>query len=144
MNSNLKQISANINIYSGVPTFRELQEVYVGIMAVKNLDQKVKHYSSKNCFFSHYLTGNYRTINYGYIDVQNRVLIFDGSIINSVYSRVIHNKPEFSLGDYLDMLFEAKNIELVDEKENADIVLVMEKASKENEISLIDSNFFMD
>lgn len=143
MNSNLKQITANINIYSGVPTFKELQEVYVGIMAVKRLTQKVKHYSSKNCFFSHYLTGNYRMINYGYIDVENRVLIFDGSTTNNVYSTVVHNKPMFSLGDYLDMLFEAKNIEIVETREEADTVLIMEKASKENEISLIDSNFFM-
>ncbi len=143
MNSNLKQITANINIYDGVPTFKELQEVYVGIMAVKKLDQKVKHYSSKNCFFSHYLTGNYRMINYGYIDVENRVLIFDGSTTNDVYSNAVHNKPMFSLGDYLDMLFEAKNIEIVETREEADTVLIMEKASKENEISLIDSNFFM-
>lgn len=143
MNSNLKQITANINIFSGVPTFKELQEVYVGIMAVKKLDQTVKHYSSKNCFFSHYLTGNYRRINYGYIDVENRVLIFDGSTTNDVYSNVIHDRPMFSLGDYLDMLLEAKDIEIVETREEADTVLIMEKASKENEISLIDSNFFM-
>lgn len=143
LNSNLKQITANINIFSGVPTFKELQEVYVGIMAVKKLDQTVKHYSSKNCFFSHYLTGNYRMINYGYIDVENRVLIFDGSTTYNVYSNAVHGRPMFSLGDYLDMLFEAKGIETVETREEADTVLIMEKASKENEISLIDSNFFM-
>ncbi|MDE6789902.1 MAG: hypothetical protein K2J47_11390 [Ruminococcus sp.] len=143
LNSNLKEITANINIYYGVPTFKELQEVYVGIMAVDKLDQKVKHYSSKNCFFSHYLTGNYRMINYGYIDVVNRVLIFDGSPTYNTYSRTLHNEPMFSLGDYLDMLFEAKNIEIVDSRKEADMVLIMEKASKDNEISLIDNNFFM-
>lgn len=141
--SNLKEITANINIYSGVPTFRELEEVYVGIMAVDKLGQDVKLYSSKNCFFSHYLTGNCRMINYGYIDVVNRVLIFDGRTNYDTYSKSVHNKPMFSLGDYLDMLFEAKNIEIVENKEDADIVLIMEKASKDNEISLIDSNFFM-
>ena len=112
-------------------------------MAVDKLDQKVKHYSSKNCFFSHYLTGNYRMINYGYIDVVNRVLIFDGSPTYNTYSRTLHNEPMFSLGDYLDMLFEAKNIEIVDSRKEADMVLIMEKASKDNEISLIDNNFFM-
>lgn len=143
MNSNLKEITANINIYFGVSTFKELQEVYVGIMAVDKLDQKVKHYSSKNCFFSHYLTGNYRTINYGYIDVENRVLVFDGSTTNNVYSNAVHGRPMFSLGDYLDMLFEAKGIETVETREEADMILIMEKTSKDNEISLIDSNFFM-
>ncbi|MCM1133449.1 MAG: hypothetical protein NC340_08260 [Ruminococcus flavefaciens] len=143
LNSNIKQISANINIFSGVNTFRKLQEVYVGIMAVKKLAQNVKHYSSKNCFFSHYLTSNYRRINYGYIDVEKRVLIFDGSPTEGVYDRVIHNEPMFSLHDYLDILFKAKNIEITDNKDEADAVLVMEKASKDNEISLIDSNFFM-
>lgn len=139
----VSKFSANINIYSGVLTFKELQEVYVGMMAVKKLDQKVKHYSSKNCFYSHYLTGNYRTINYGYVDVVNRVLIFDGSQTSNVYSINAHDEPMFSLGDYLDALFEAKNIDIVNKEEAADVVLIMEKASKDNEISIIDSNFFM-
>lgn len=139
----VSQFSANINIYYGVPTFRELQEVYVGMMAVKELDQTVKHYSSKNCFFSHYLTGDYRAINYGYVDVQNRVFIFDGEPTSDVYKMACHCKPMFSLGDYLDTLFKAKNIEIVNTKEEADVVLIMEKASKNNEISIIDNNFFM-
>lgn len=139
----ISQFSANINIFSGVPTFKELQEVYVGMMAVKKLDQKVKHYSSKNCFYSHYLTGNYRTINYGYVDVANRVLIFDGTQTSNVYDMAVHGEPMFSLGDYLDTLFEVKNIDIVDTEEEADVVLIMEKASKDNEISIIDSNFFM-
>ena len=41
------------------------------------------------------------------------------------------------------MLTAAKNITIVDNRDAADTVLIMEKASKDNEISLIDSNFFM-
>ncbi|MDE6520663.1 MAG: hypothetical protein K2K91_09475 [Ruminococcus sp.] len=145
LNRNIKTISANINIYYGVPTFKELEEVFVGIMAVDKLGQDVKLYSSENCFFTHYLTGNYRTINYGYIDVENRVLIFDGreETPYNYYGTVNHDIPMFSLGDYLNLLIDAKEIEVVEKREDAEIVLVMEKPSKKNELSIIDNNFFM-
>ncbi|MDE7104760.1 MAG: hypothetical protein K2O36_02635 [Ruminococcus sp.] len=145
VNSDIKEISANINIYSGKNTFKEIEEVYVGIMAVDKIGEKVKLYSSENCFFSHYLTSKCRTINYGYIDVQNRCLIFVGDEVNAwnCYVETNHCQPVFSLGSYLDMLTDAKNITIVDNRNAADIVLIMEKASKDNEISLIDSNFFM-
>lgn len=145
INSNIKEISANIDIYSGKNTFKEIEEVYVGIMAVDSIGEEVELYSSANCFFSHYLTNKCKTMNYGYIDVQNRCLIFDGREIMPYryYEKAKHTKPLFSLKTYLDMLIKSKNITLVDSRDEADIVLIMEKASKDNEISLIDSNFFM-
>lgn len=146
VNSDIKEISANINIYSGKNTFREIEEVYVGIMAVDSIGEKVELYSSANCFFSHYLTSKCRTLNYGYIDVQNRCLIFEGKEILPYqwnYKKAKHDKPMFSLKNYLDILIKSKNITLVDNREQADTVIIMEKASKDNEISLIDSNFFM-
>ena len=69
----------NLNLYAGYETFGESDECFVGIMAVANTNADVKLYDPKNCFFTHYLTGKYRTMNYGWIDIQNRVLIFDGT-----------------------------------------------------------------
>lgn len=145
VNSDIKEISANINIYSGKSTFREIEEVYVGVMAVDSIGEEVELYSSENCFFSHYLTSKCRTLNYGYIDVQNRCLIFEGkeTLPYEYYKKEEHDKPLFSLKNYLDILIKSKNITLVDSREQADTVIIMEKTSKDNEISLIDSNFFM-
>ena len=48
------------------------------------------------------------------------------------------------LKDYLEDLVTAQGAVLVDSKEEADTVLRIEKAEDEKEISLMDSNFFMD
>lgn len=147
MNSDIKIVFANIDIYSGKDTFNEIEEVYTGIMAVDKLGEEVKLYSPENCFFSHYLTSKCNNIDYGYINVQNRCLIFMGRESDKYPSEDIEiqdSEPWFSLKNYLDMLVEANNITVVENREDADIVLIMEKATKDNEISLIDSNFFMD
>ena len=50
----------------------------------------------------------------------------------------------FSIDSYLMSLISSQNAEIVSDREEADVVLVMEKAADKNEISLIDNNFFMD
>lgn len=139
----LRTVTLNINLYSGYPTFKEIDECFVGIMGVAKTNAEVKLYDPKNCFFTHYLTGKYRLLNYGFIDVQNRVLIFDGKPNDSYYSTAPQNNA-FSLRNYLDILFAAQNAAVVSAPEDADIVLVMGKPSAENEQSLIDNNFFME
>lgn len=141
--SSLRSVTLNINLYSGYPTFGEIDECFVGIMGVANTNAEVKLYNPKNCFFTHYLTGKYRLLNYGFIDVQNRVLMFDGKPNESHYSTAPQNSA-FSLRNYLDILFASQKAEVVSAPEDADIVLVMGKPSAENEQSLIDNNFFME
>ena len=106
---------------------------------------QVKQHLPKNCFFTHYLTGKYRKINYGYVDVQNRVIVFDGVVNKSegYYGTMVRNNA-FSLNNYLEVLFKSQNAQAVSIVEEADIILVMGKPSKDNEISLIDNNFFME
>ena len=112
-------------------------------MAVSKTGEKVKLYDPKNCFFTHYLTGKYKCINYGYVDVQNRVIVFDGvENAHGYYDTMIRNNL-FSLYDYLEMLFKAQNVIKADSADDADLILVMGKQSNDNEISLIDNNFFM-
>ncbi|MBQ8922065.1 MAG: hypothetical protein IJ060_07895 [Oscillospiraceae bacterium] len=141
----LRHVSLNINLYSGHDSFREIDECFVGIMAVSKTGTDIKLYDPKNCFFTHYLTGDYRTLNYGYIDVQNRVLIFDGKPdpSRSYYGTAPRNNA-FSLREYLEILFAAQGAEAVSEPGQADVILVMGKPAAENELSLIDSNFFME
>ena len=138
-------VSANIHLYSGYNTFGEIDECFVGAMAVSKTGEDVKLYDPKNCFFTHYLTGKYRKINYGYVDVQNRVIVFDGVVDNNkgYYGSIVRNNA-FSLNSYLDVLFRSQGSQAVTSADEAELILVMGKPTKDNEISLIDNNFFME
>ena len=141
----IRNVSLNINLYSGYDTFGEIDECFVGIMAVANTGADIKLYNPKNCFFTHYLTSGCQKLNYGYIDVQRRVLVFDG-IPNadlSYYTKAARNDA-FSLCEYLELLFASQGAEAVSDPAEADVILVMGKPSDEKELSLIDHNFFME
>ena len=138
-------VSANINLYSGYNTFKEIDECFVGAMAVSKTGEDIKLYNPKNCFFTHYLTGKYRKINYGYVDVQNRVIVFDGAVNSDkgYYGEMVRNNA-FSLNDYLGVLFKSQDAQVAASADEADIILVMGKPANEREVSLIDNNFFME
>ena len=139
----LDTVSTNINLYSGYDTFGEIEECFVGAMAVNKTGEEISLYDPKNCFFTHYLTGKYRTINYGYVDIRNRVIVFDGTKTGGYYSTKVRNNS-FPVSEYLDILLLSQNAEQVEDKSLADLVLVMGKPSADNEISLTDNNFFME
>ena len=146
------KVFANIHLFSGRPDFSAVETCYVGMMAVPEKVQNGKNgqdtrlYSEANCFFKHNLRQQCRTIQYGYIDVKNRCLIFDGAPNDnghSWYEGTEHRQGKLSLRKYLELLFKAQGAVLCDTEEESQVILVMGKAKKENEISLIDSNFFM-
>ena len=138
------EVCANINLFSGYNTFGEIGECFVGAMAVSKTGAEVKLYDPKNCFFTHYLTGKYRKMNYGYIDIPHRVIVFDGLENGELdYYAAMERNNAFSLRDYLELLFKAQGAEQTVSAEEADVILVMGKPSGEKELSLIDSNFFM-
>ena len=143
--ASVSSVDITINLYSGCQTFGEIDECFVGAMAVDKTGTEIKLYNPQNCFFTHDLTGDYRTINYGYIDVQNRVIVFDGvqNKAGEYYGSANRNNA-FHLRRYLDILFRSQGAEEVSEAEEADTVLVMGKPAAENEISLIDNNLFME
>ena len=144
MSADIREVTANINIFSGKDVFKDIEECYVGIMAVNRLGEKVKLYNPSNCFFAHHLTSNCRILNYGYVDVKSRTLIFDGKEgEGGYYSKAQRFESKFTLQRYLDIFAEGQGVEPVDKPEDADVVLVMEKASNNKEVSLIDENFFM-
>ena len=147
LNAPLSEVSANIDLFSGKCCFSEIETCYVGMMAVDQLGQDVKLYDPANCFFVHRLTQNEDRLFYGYVDVQNRCLRFIGKPkVSSWTAKSIVEQLEsmFSLQDYLDCLFEAQEVRLVESEDEADVVLTMEKGMSDKSVSLVESNFFLE
>jgi hypothetical protein len=134
----------NINLYDGKPSFGQIDECFVGIMAVNNIGEEVKLYDPKNCFFTHYLKGNCRFYEYGYIDITNRCLVFLGKEAAGYYSSKAHATSAFSVSAYIFALLQSQYVTLATTKEDADVILTMEKSTDEKAISLLDNNFFME
>ena len=148
MNSDLSEVQMNINLYDGKEYFGDIDECFVGMMAVKGIGTKVKLYDPKNCFFQSDMRSRTRTMNYGYINVKERFLCLDSSPakeqwMDGVYTYADHVVSAFSLAVYIDLLLKMQGAVKVEERENADLVMVMEKCDGDNEISLIDSDFFL-
>ena len=145
----IDKVYANIHLFSGKRGFKDVDTCYVGMMAVPNGQSEGESYrlfKEANCFFSHHLRQDCATVNYGYIDVQKRCIVFDGAPQSwnyDWYAGVCHRQGAFSLRRYLESLIAAQNATLCDAEE-ADVVLVMGKPRSEKEISLIDTNFLMD
>ena len=144
-------VSANtcINLYYADDTSKlgDLDEVYVGAMAVNDIGQSVKLYDPKNCFFTHNITSKCKTLKYGYIDVIHRCIKVIAKPATDTYDFDIPRCPDIyslSMAQYICYLMDGQECEIVNDREDADIVLVMGKPNKDNEVSLIDNNFFMD
>lgn len=136
-----KYATCNINSYTGV-NFKDIDTCFVGMMGVNNLNESVKLYDAKNCFFSHDLKTNHRCMHYGHIDIQNRCLVFIGNA-GTIYGNV-DNNSKYNLWLYLTELLKVQNATIADCKDEADYTLIMTKPNNETEISLIDNNFFLD
>ena len=146
----IDKVNANIHLFSGRPNFKAVETCFVGMMAVPERDSNGREsrlYCAANCFFQHNLRQMCATINYGYIDVQNRCLVFDGAPGSwdcDWYGGVEHRRGRLTLTRYLELLADAQEAKFCEKEEEADVILVMGKAENEKEISLIDVNFFMD
>lgn len=146
----IDKVNANIHLFSGRPNFKAVETCFVGMMAVPERNSNGREsslYRAANCFFQHNLRQKCATINYGYIDVQNRCLVFDGAPGSwdcNWYGGVEHRRGRLTLTRYLELLADAQEAKFCEKEEEADVILVMGKAENEKEISLIDANFFMD
>ena len=149
LDSQVNEIQFNINLYAGKPTFDQIGKCFVGLMAVKKTGTNVKLYDPKNCFFYNDIRTRTRTINYGYVNAVGRYLCLDGTKseqqwMEGAYSVKDHTTSLLNLETYLEMLLEGQKAERVSTREEAETVLVMEKPEAENEISLIDCDFFIE
>ena len=141
----VKYINLMIHSYTGVP-FSQIETVLTGMMAVSKTGVKtdVKLYTPANCFYHHELKENAVRMMYGFIDIDKRILVFNGK---TPVNGSVNNKmtiPLFTLNTYLHMLLEAQNASVVKNKEEAEYVIQLGKAENDKEISLLDANYFMD
>ena len=143
----VQEIYANINLFSGRPSLKDVETCYVGMMAVDKIGQNVRHYNPRNCFFTHTMTQQARTLYYGYINVQGRYVRFIGQPNVSAWASgpdIESAEARFSLQDYLDCLLEGQGAQKAGTPEEADVILSMGKSADEKGISLVDKNFFLD
>lgn len=140
----IRTITANVSLFSGKWDFKHIETCYVGMMAVSEMGQEVKLYSPANCFFTHRLTQDTRSLFYGYIDVQNRFVRFIGQPNSNGWAAQFDDNTAFSLADYLNRVIEGQGAELAESEETSDVVLTMGKSLTDNGISLVDENFFLE
>lgn len=140
----IREISTNVHLFRGKHSFREIKTCYVGMMAVDQMGQNVELYSPKNCFFTHKLTQNVQSLFYGFVDVQNRCVRFVGQPNKSRWDSIPRINDTFSLQDYLDCVLDAQQVQIVDNAEDADVILSMGKCLRNKGISLVDHNFFLE
>lgn len=148
LDADLSIVAFNIHSYTG-KHFSRIETCFAGLMAVKDFGESVKLYDPLNCFYSTVLRSDCQTMSFGYVDVANRTLVFEGKPLDndSWYNHdehVLGVQSRMNIQRYLELLFEAQKCVLVGSAEEADLVLVVEKPMADNEISLIDNNYFMD
>ena len=142
----IRHISANVDLYYGKPSLKDIGTCYVGLIAVDQIGAEVRHYDPANCFFVHPMTQSVRRLYYGYIDVQNRFVRYVGQPTNGYNDTppIDSRDCAFSLMDYLDCLLESQSATLTASPEAADVVLTLGKSPLENAVSLVDNNFFLE
>lgn len=144
LNAGVEFVMFNIRSFSGVP-FKDIDTVFCGLMGVskKGTNKNMKLNDIKNEFIRHDLKEDLIEMFYGYVDVVNRALVvkakegdYTKDIISADYS--------FTVSDYLKILVESQNIDVVNDKNEADYIIRLDKGEEENSISLIDENYFLD
>ena len=144
---NVAFVNLLLTSYTG-QEFKNIRNLAVGILPISRIGIKdnKKLFNPKNCLLFHRLDYEARRINYGTVDVKNRILYFDGLLGNEAVPEVRTNSVDigFSLDEYLEMLIEAQNATVVDKREDADFVLTFNKPNDDKEICIIDENYFAD
>ncbi|MEE3456055.1 MAG: hypothetical protein VZQ29_10565, partial [Succiniclasticum sp.] len=146
LSQNLRYVTLNVDLFDGHNGFRDIDECFVGLMAVKKYKENVRLYDPANCFFTHDLMQDTRFLNYGYIDVLNRYVRFVGKPFTRDFASHLDRDHDasFYVQEYLDILFKAQGAVPVQTQEEADLVLTVGKSTFPGAISLIDNNFFLD
>lgn len=142
-NDEVSKVFFTINLYAGANNFSQIEKCFTGMLAVSRTGEEVALYNPKNCFFSHDLKSKESCLHYGFLDLQRKTLTIIGKKSDDIYNSV-YQVSKFTLREFLNYLFEAQGVTLVDDEGQADIVLSVGKSESEKGISLIDQNFFLD
>lgn len=140
----INRVQFNINSYTTIP-FIDIETMFAGLMAVSEMNQKVKLYDSKNVIFRHDIKNKSMAVDYALIDLEKDLIYILGSSQNSHNDRNIVDGVDvnLSISDYLKILIISQNAKIVDNKDEADVVLGLAKSDQDNYFSLLDKNFFM-
>ena len=147
LDTDVSYVFLNVDLYSGKQNLSQIDECFVGMMAVQEFGEDVKLYSAANSFFTHNIYQKTRGLYYGYVDVKNRYVRFVGKPNLSAYdseAKIDDPSKVLSLKAYLDMLLRGQGVVLTDVKEEADVILTMDKTGEDKAISLVDADFFLD
>lgn len=139
------KVQFNINSYTGVP-FNKIDTVFTGLMALSGMGQKVDLFDPKNVIFRHDLENKSMSVDYGIIDLENKLIYIVGKKSDRHNDTNVGElvNPKLTIKTYLGILILTQGGNIVNKEEDADLVLGLAKEDKENYISLIDKNFFMD
>lgn len=140
-NPELDFATAAVSLFSGANNFKDVETCFVGLMGVNKLGEDIKLYDPKACFISQDLKSDLRDLNYGVISVQDRYIRYLGKANDQNYFKNSTDIIQFSLQTYLQLLFEAQDVILVENKEDAEIEMSIAKGKG---ISLMDENFYID
>lgn len=140
----VKSLQFNINSFTRVP-FKDIETVFTGLMLVGKAKDEVKLYDGKNVLFRHDLNGDYMSVNYAYLDVKARLLYILGDDSKERNDRNLVDgfDVKLSIQNYLDVLLATQGATVVENKEDAEVILGLPKSDDENYYSLIDENYFM-
>ena len=143
--TSVKYVKMSIDSFTE-QNFSDIKTCFVGMMAVDKLGESVSLYDPANCFFSNDIKNESTSINYGMVDVENRKMIYLGvdQDREAVYEPPKAYNNTYSLKEYITTLAKAQDAVIVDNKEDADVVLTLCKPASDKEISLIDNNYFYD
>ncbi|MBR2683584.1 MAG: hypothetical protein IKE22_10020 [Atopobiaceae bacterium] len=126
-----------IHIYHGARNWGDIQTCYSGALLVDSKLKETSLYNVQNLLFRDDLTGTGNRMAYAVINFPQH------------YVRILRdaNMPlgnvGFSLGDYLEMLFEAQGTTVVDTPEEADLEVCVGRSKNPKVMSLFDEGFFL-
>ena len=151
MSTDVDYVFFNVDLFYGEGkwSLSEIDECFVGMMAVKDLNERVELYSPANSFFTHNIYQNTRQLYYGYADIKNRFVRFvgkpDANYGHYIMRTAVDESGNYlSLRTYLDILCRSQNVVLTDCREEAETVLTVTKSAESGSICLLDENFFLD
>ncbi len=125
------------HIFTGADRWEDIDTCYSGAAIVSDKARDVKLISSENLIFRDDLTGAGTRLAYAVVNIPGH------------YVRILRgaNLPlgdvDFSLGDYLEALFEAQDTSLVATPEKADLRVCIGRSDDPEVVSLFDEGFFI-
>jgi len=137
-------VQFNINSYTEIP-FNNIDTVFTGLMALSKMRAEVDLFDPKNVLFRHDLEYKAMSIDYSVIDVVNNLMFINGTPSHTHNDENVKVAPviKLSILVYLSLLILTQGGNIVDNKDDADLVLGLAKSDEDNYVSLIDKNFYM-